>query len=428
MTLTPRAPRRRAWARTGVALLIVGAGTLPAAEPTTAQNSHTWSPASPAVGSAASARFLDPRGDATAGGMDVTSVTVSNDETGKLTFMIEIPSHQTLPTGKYIGLYFDTDRNGSTGSSGGSEYLFWIDGTLRTSELERWDAIQGSWVGIPGIPLTSRYSSGVQRVELNRSALGGVSVFDFAVYTWPESNTADDRAPNTGKWTYAVQTSSKTLLITSVTKKPDLPVAGESFTVSVTVERFGRPGRFNGRVQCDATIGGQRARGSGSVAPGRASCRWAIPALAAGKTIRGSIAVSEGGATTTRQFSAKIKPAVVKFSVVAVTTSPSQPKAGAQFYFGIVVRMSLGSQGPRPISAATVSCKATIGGKALRTLNREVRLGYGGDRSNVALQCGWDVPHGTAQQTMTGSVVMVVPRSGTAPGATFRHSFTKRVR
>jgi len=416
MSSTPRVVRHRAWARFGVALILVGAVALPAA----AQSPPDRSPASAVAGSATSARFLDPGGDAR-GGLDVASVTVSNDATGKLTFVIEIPSHQTLPAGKYIGLYLDTDR------SGGFEYLVWVDGTRRTTEFSRWDATRRTYVRVGTTLLTGKYASGRETIEFNRSLIGGVSSLNFVVITWPEGDTPDDLAPNTGKWTYVVTTPSK-LLITSVTRKPDPPVAGESFTVSVTVERFGRPGRYNGRAQCDATIGGQRLRGSGSVAPGRAECRWTIPADAAGKTIRASIGVSEGGPTTTRKLSVKVSPPAVKFSVVAVTTSPKQPKAGAQFYFGLVVRMSLGSQDPRPISAATVTCKATIGGKALRTFNREVRLGYGGDRSNVALQCGWDVPHGTAQQTMIGSVVMVVPRSGSAPGATFRHSFTKRVR
>ena len=422
MTSTPRVARRRAWVRTGVALIVVSAVALPAG----AQNQPDRSSTSTAAGSATSARFLDPSGDA-AGGLDVASVTLSNDDTGKLTFVIEIPSHQTLPAGKYIGLYLDADRNPGTGG-GGFEYGVWVDGTRRTTEFNRWDVARNGYVVVGGPSLTGTYGSGRETIEFNRSLIGGVSSLNFVVITWPEAlDRPEDRAPNTGTWTYAVTTPSK-LLITSITRKPDPPVAGESFTVSVTVERFGRPGRFNGRVQCDATIGGQRARGSGSVAPGRASCRWAIPAGAAGKRIRGSISVSEGGATTPRQFSAKITQPAVKFSVVAVTTSPKQPKAGAQFYFGIIVRMSLGSQGPRPIPAATLSCTATIGGKALRTFSRDVRRGYGGDRSNVALQCGWEIPHGTAGETMIGSVVMVVPRSGAVPRATFRHSFTKRVR
>ncbi len=420
MSSTPRVVRHRAWARIGVALIVVSAVALPAA----AQN-RLRSPASTAAASVTSARFLDPSGDAR-GGLDVASVTVSNDATGKLTFVIEIPSHQMLPAGKYIGLYLDADRNPSTGG-GGFEYGVWVDGNRRTTEFNRWDVASDGYVVVGAPSLTGRYASGRETIEFDKSIVGGVSSLNFVVITWPDSDTRDDRAPDTGKWTYALTTAS-TLLITNVTRKPDPPIAGESFTISVIVVRLGQPGLFNGKVQCGATIGGQRLRGSGSVAPGRAACKWAIPAVAGGKIVRGSIGVSEGGATTTRRFSAKITQPAATFSVVAVTTSPNQPKAGAQFYFGIIVRMSLGSQDPRPISAATVTCKATIGGKALRTFNREVRLGYGGDRSNVALQCGWDVPHGTAQQTMIGSVVMVVPRSEGVPGATFRHSFTKRVR
>jgi hypothetical protein len=386
--------------------------------------------AATAAGNANTVRFADRQGDATAGGMDITNVTAANDDAGKLTFLIEIPTHQTLPSEKFIGVYFDTDRNPSTGSSGGSEFLAWADGTAGTIDFSRWDTSTGSWAAIPGIAISGSYNAGVQRVDLNRSALGPVSIFDFTVYTWGTGSSPEDVAPDSGKWTYEIKIAqpSSRLVITGLTKTPDRPVAGQPFTVAAAVSRVGQPGMFVGKVQCRARVGARVLAGSGQVTPGAASCRWRIPADLGGKAIVGTITVTEPGSSpATRQFSAVITRRLT-FSIVVVTTSPAQPRAGAQFYFGIVLKVPTGVVTATQLAFSTLTCRAVVAGKSLTVFVRDVRPRYGGDPNNIAIQCGWNVPHGASGKTMTGSMALAVPAADGRPGATFRHAFTRKIR
>ena len=403
--------------RTGVALTIAGVLAV-AAGPSSASTPADRVPASTSGVAANSARFSDPAGDVPAGGMDVTNVTVSNDNAGQLRFAIEIPSHQTLPTGKELQLAFDVDRNASTGSSAGNEYAIFVVGTGNTIGFYRYDAAQNVYLLVSGTPLVRQYSGGVLAIEFNRSILGTVSSFDIELYTGPEDfPTVDDFVPNTGKWTYEIKIDvtppQQRVAIASFSRQPKTPVAGEGFTVSVGVRRVGWAGRFNGTVYCDAKIAGRRARWFGSVDPGRAACRWDIPAGAAGDTIRGSIGVSDGQSpVVTRRFTARIAPR--KATLATGGASREQPRAGSRFYYALTVFVRTAGTESR-ISKGTVDCRATVSGRALANPENIVLKKEG-------IRCAWEVPAGTTGRMLVGTIVV------RSQGATLRHRFSRRIR
>jgi len=405
-------------------LIIVGAVALPAASPTAAQDLLGPDPTSVAVGAANSQRYSDPRGDAGPGGLDVTTVTLSNDDAGRLRFSVAIPSHQTLPSRKGVNLAFDTDRNVNTGPLG-FDYRVFVEPSGAT-ELDKWNQSEDAWESAGESVLSPYYDRGVWAGGIRLTGLGSPSVFNFAVRTFDRlpggGSTLNDAAPNAGLWTYRVKVGGpgpavkrKLRIVTSV-QKPKPPKAGRDFAVEVTVRRVNWSGRFNGRVDCGATIGSQLVpAGRSSVAPGRAVCRWKIPATAAGKTIRGLIEVSEDGVSATRTFSARVA-AGVTLSSRGVSMSPTGgPEAGRLFYYYLGVDIREGSGIARPVTTTgRPSCSATVGGDALEVRKREL--------SGGVARCVWMVPAGTAGQTLVGSVVVQ------SKGATLRHPFKLRIR
>lgn len=410
-------------------MLVVGAVALPVATPTAAQDLAAGEPAGTAAGNAA--RFSDPRGDAIPGGLDIASVALSHGA-GKLAFAIAVPSHPTLPGRKGLNLLLDTDRRANTGPLG-AEYRIFVEPGGDTG-LDRWDASQDDWFGVPGSLQAASYVRGTWAGEIRLSSLRGVSAFNFIARTFDRTPSGDsvlnDRAPNSGIWSYQLTTTQKPrpqpvrkLLFASVKPRPDPPVAGQRFTIEAVVWR--QPpwsGVFRGRALCKAEIGSQPARvASLSVGPDRAACTVDIPATAAGKSITGSLTVSEASATLRRDFAWRIVAPRPTISIAEIKTVPARgPQAGEVFYYGMKIGIVSASGAPRRITAGKVTCRATIEGKALEVIRAEVVP------ADAAMQCGWDdLPRTASGKTLLGSLVL---RSERPTRLTFTHTFKLRVR
>ena len=75
------------------------------------------------------ATFVDGRGE-DPGSPDITTVLVSNDDTGRLTFRVETPSHQALTEDMRIRIWL-SDADPTTGlSEGGADYFILVDAYL----------------------------------------------------------------------------------------------------------------------------------------------------------------------------------------------------------------------------------------------------------------------------------------------------------
>jgi hypothetical protein len=402
---------------TALGLAAVAAVVLPAsASPAERAPASTMGPA------ANSTTYTDPQGDAQAGGMDITTVVVSNDDAGNLNFQIRIASHATFPPDQTIFVFLDIDRNNATGSSAGDEFVILALPPGNVTGLARWDTNQRTFVLVPGAAITGSFATNVQTLAFNRSVIAGnLATFEFDVGTGRDDRPDfDDFAPNDAQYTYEIRIGAtppppgeSRVRITSMKRVPRTPTAGESFTVTLTVARVGRAGRFNGTVYC-STLPGVQRRWFGSVGAGRASCRWDIPRNAVGKVVRGSISVSEDGPIVARRFSARVVSPELRLTRGALSYSPSQPRAGSVFYAAVDIRVRTGSAS-RGIRSGKVTCRATVGGRPQTVVQQKVRAG------EDAL-CGWRISSGTTGRTLNGLITVQ------SEGATIRVPFTRTVR
>src|SRR5919198_255270 len=62
--------------------------------------------------------YTDPTGDAF-GGPDIVNVNVSNNDSGSLHFSVEVPTAEQLPSGAFLGIYIDPDKNNA------DDYIIW---------------------------------------------------------------------------------------------------------------------------------------------------------------------------------------------------------------------------------------------------------------------------------------------------------------
>ena len=268
-----------------------------------------------------SATFPDSTGEDPAA-PDITSVTVSNDDAGVLTFQINVPNRPTL-TGDMLALiYVDSDDKTSSGAFGvGIDYVIQLAGPLDGPAqvgLFRWDGTDFTSAGVSQTSLIFGYANGVATIRLKAAELGGTKRFKFAAEVdsgyavgpggeLDDTNVHFDLAPDPGRgfFTYDVKTA---LLIRSFGSQPASPTAGKPYTRIATVRRSDGAAVGSGTVACRASISGRALRvASKSFANGRATCTFRIPAGARGKTIRGTVTITSGGVRVARSFSARIR-------------------------------------------------------------------------------------------------------------------------
>ena len=160
-----------------------------------------------AVGSSSSNStvFEDASGD-NRDGADVTRVRVTNQDDGQLVFEITLPNRESLVGSELIVLYMDTDRNGSTGSSGTD---FVIGTYARTGRvyIDKWT---GTAFTRQRQSLDSAFSPRTLTLRARQSELALSGWFDFSIVTWaspytgPESAIFGDRAPNSGRYRHSM--------------------------------------------------------------------------------------------------------------------------------------------------------------------------------------------------------------------------------
>ena len=147
--------------------------------------------------------YTDPSGDQQGNAPDVTTVAVSHDASGNITWRISVRNQATLAADSQVALWIDSDRNPNTGApdSLGSEYLF-----LLASDgygFARWTGSDFDFE-TPSATVHVAYSSGAT-ITVNRSELGNTNGLNFWVRgfqeTGPETANIDD-APNDGTFSY----------------------------------------------------------------------------------------------------------------------------------------------------------------------------------------------------------------------------------
>jgi hypothetical protein len=253
------------------------------------------------------ATYDDPTGD-NGSAPDITSVVVSNDGNGQVSFRINV-AKLVVPSNVNIGIAIDSDQNPSTGSRG-IDYLFLADLSQNSYGLGRWngtDFVDAS----ASTAAVSTDDTGLT-FSINKSELGNTSGVNFWTRSLegptPAAGHMDD-APDAGTWAYQLGPASAlklTIELSHATKAK----AGRPYVAVIAVGRSdGATAEVTSAdVSCKATVGTRQLRSSTVVALGPAvTCSWRLPKGSTGKIIHASITVSLDGATVSKRFTAKIK-------------------------------------------------------------------------------------------------------------------------
>ena len=275
------------------------------------------------AGAANSVTYQDSTGENPAA-PDITTIVVSNNDAGMLTFRINIPNRAQLTPDILVDMLLDTDSNPATGDPDnlGADYAI---------ELFRGEVALFKWDGTgltrrPGDPpattLIYQWSGGVS-FKISAAELGNTKKFGFGVIALsgitfdPTTNEPNfdnveaDAAPAgaAGFYSYDVKIAPARVVFKSLKTAPASPKARGTFTVRMAATRSdtGAP-ILNGRVTCTAKAGTRTMRASSSrFVGGQAVCVFSVPRGTEGKTIRGTIKITFEGKTLTRPFSAKIR-------------------------------------------------------------------------------------------------------------------------
>jgi hypothetical protein len=255
---------------------------------------------------------------------DITTLTVSNDDAGMISFRINVPNRPQLGQDMVVDLFVDTDNNPNTGSVdfGGADYVVeLIQGEVN---LFRWDGTNFTrrFGDPPAITLSFQYQGGVT-IRISAAELGNTQRLNFFVIVEsgivfdpvtgdPDfANAVGDAAPGggVGLFPYQVIVARPTLVVRSLKATPANPRAGRTFTVRMVAARSDTNAVLqNGRVTCVGRAGKARLRAQlARVQGGAVVCTWQIPANAKGRTFRGSVTVVFEGLRASRNFSARIR-------------------------------------------------------------------------------------------------------------------------
>jgi hypothetical protein len=283
--------------------------------------------ASFARAAANSARFTDSTGE-DAEGPDISTVVLSNNDKGNLSWVINVPNRPTLTGDMGFVVFINSDSNAATGDpqSLGADYLLQLIGPIGRGPagvagvaLFRWNGSDFTANGVPQSTLIFSYAKGAT-IKLNASELGNTRRVQFLVLALtglvigPDGELDDTNArydvapdPGHGQYTFDVKITRPSLMVKSIGLRPLIPRAGNNLSVSVRFARSDRTPVTSPSVKCRATLGGKRlAASSSKVAGGRATCVWALPETAKGRTIRGTVTMRAQGLKASRTFAAKV--------------------------------------------------------------------------------------------------------------------------
>lgn len=283
----------------------------------------------PPAGAANTTTYDDDR-DEEAGAPDIQRVVVANDDRGRITFRVDIPTHPSLTQDMRLRLWF-SDGHPATGlTSNGADGFVLVDGfllALGTAALYR---CQDS-VCIPTGYSTDgsiefSYASGMSvstavrdlgvRVDVSprmefRVEVGAGYAYDPVTGEFDVTNVRRDTAPSApgSWWSYDVRVGPSALVARGLTTSPTVARAGGRLVVRmhVTAEDTGRT-VTSGIVTCTARIGSSRLRpAAGRFSSGRATCVFSVPRRAASNTIRGTVSVTLAGKVVSRSFARRIR-------------------------------------------------------------------------------------------------------------------------
>ena len=298
--------------------LLIAIAVAVIALPTAASGALPAGTASPTLVAANTTTYQDSTGEDPLA-PDITTIVVSNDDAGMITFQINVPNRPQYTRDVAVAMFLDSDANQATGPPDflGADYVI----QLLSGEviLFRWDgtdfsvsatqaSLSYSWSGGPTIRINAADLTNTRRLNFDVLVLSDI-VFDPVTGEPDFTNAKRDFAPTIGFFTYEVKITRPTLVVKKLTTTPATPVAGKPFTMRLTAARSDTGAVLqNGRVTCIGRIGNARLRATvQQLINGAAVCTWLIPKTAKGKTFRGSTKVVFEGLGASRSISRKIR-------------------------------------------------------------------------------------------------------------------------
>lgn len=242
---------------------------------------------------------------------DVTSVSVTDDKSGTISFAVSTPSHATLAPSTWVELDIDLDRRRSTGAAGSEVYVALSRGSVFVG---RWSPEEQEFVNVRRSAARARSVAGVVTFDVPRRLLDDVASFDFYVVSGDsdpdDESNAIDLAPNGDRWwRYTLANKPPLRLIAGDARSvPARPRAGRAFTVAVPVVRSDTARSItSGSATCAVRVGAKPVQAAGRVAAGTGRCSLRLPADARGAMLRGSMVVRSAGKAVTTRFSFPVR-------------------------------------------------------------------------------------------------------------------------
>jgi hypothetical protein len=226
---------------------------------------------------------VDPAGDATSGGPDITGVTISNTMANAIRFEVDLAATGVLPDGHLVAVFINADMNPSTGFFGGFEYSIQTAGTLSPPLLGQWNGTE--YVTVTAAVLVKSWDStnGTMTFQIPNSALGNTTAFTWwaATEILPEvEDDFDDVAPD-GTAVYSYTLGAPHVTGATARYSPATPRAGRRFSVTgVTLRLSSEETVPATSYRCRATLAGRAIRGTG-----RGGCTYLLPRNARGKRL-----------------------------------------------------------------------------------------------------------------------------------------------
>jgi hypothetical protein len=225
---------------------------------------------------ASSGTYTDPAGDSTTAG-DVVSVTVAGDKaSGQMLFRITGTNMGSSETNLFF-LDIDSDANPLTGdiTDNGSDYSFVIYGG--SYGFVHWNG--SDWVETSDLSVQISGSTSQFLISVNRSDLGGSSLFNFFAWTFNVTDHTTDSAPDQGSFNYFFDANGPQIISVDVKTTPAVgPRAGKRFVVAPTGLKLPpdrqttTPTILPESYSCTAKLGAKKLAGSGI-----GGCSIAVP-------------------------------------------------------------------------------------------------------------------------------------------------------
>ncbi len=249
-----------------------------------------------ATGAWADQSYTDANGDG-GPGTDVTSVTVRNDDAGRIT--IQVGSASPIVANHAIAIFIDADRNQSTGDMGDEYWMY--GGPLVGSAFFAWNGSTSVRMN-PSSFSAGAVAANVSEFAFNRADIGNVAGFNFAVVSISiDSGGVNfwDAAPDRGYWSYDLATAAPpppTVTPPPAVVKPVIgqpvavpkrAIAGKRMTVTFVVRRSDNGAPLTGATMvCNPTFKGKQLAHTESFVRGKAKVRFVVPKAAKGKVVK----------------------------------------------------------------------------------------------------------------------------------------------